>query len=940
MDVILQFIGLSFLFLGLLILVWPKYEDEFSFARTLRFLGAFGLTHGFIEWMELWREVHGDIPLVATIEPFILLLSYLFLFEFGRRLIRSNLGPKLPSSIPGQLLAPWLYVVMFGAIGYGTAFSAHSLQDFTILSQYIFGFTGAVLSGIGFFIYWDRYVKAKLISANNKLIKIAFYVLAVSFISYGVLGGLFVPPDEWFPDSRLNSEFFITIFHFPVQIARTLSVVLAVISLIYILRIFYFVSRNGLASSRAALQHDKQSHDRANRRYEMLLRAANDGIHVLDMEGNVVEANEVFCQMLGYTLDEILQMNVSQWDAQFSAAELKLRMPEFINKRAVFDTRHRRRDGEVIDVEISTVGVHFDDKALLYCSSRDITDRKHAEKQLRLVSRVFDRAAEGVVITDEKQKILTVNDSFVSVTGYTREEVIGKSPAILQSGKQGPDFFKDMWGTLQSRGWWQGEIWNRRKNGELYLEWLSINTVRDEDGKIINYIGMFSDITLIKESRQRMEFLATHDELTKLPNRSLFNEHLKSALARSARSGTQMAVLFVDLDNFKMINDTLGHEEGDELLKQAAGRLKGCVREADSVARLGGDEFVILLEIENRNGAGIMAKRILEAFTAGFLLKEQKFIISPSIGISLFPENASDPKILMSHADTAMYRAKERGKNTYLFFTKEMAEHISHRLLIENSLRLAISNNELCLEYQPLINFATDELVGVEALLRWRHRGEIILPGAFIHIAEESGLIADIDSWVLGEACRQMRIWNQAGLPPFWVSINISARHFRRPNIFSRIMGIVSLANISPKRLSIEITESSLMDVETSSRMLRKLHEVGFRISVDDFGTGFSSLSYLKRFPVNELKIDRGFVDGIANEAEDRSITTAIIAMARELGLKTVAEGVETEAQHEALKKLGCDIGQGYWYSKPLPGSRLPDWLLSRSTKKIARSGR
>ena len=940
MDVILQFVGPSFLFLGLLLLVWPRHEDEFSFSRTLRFLGAFGLTHGFIEWIELWHEIHGDIPLFDSIEPFVLLLSYLFLFEFGRRLIRANLSPGFISTIPGRLLAPWLYIGIFGAIAYGTAFSRHSLHDFTILSQYIFAFSGAVLSGIGFFIYWDRYVKAKLISSNKRSIKIAFYVLAISFIAYGVLGGLFARPDEWFPGSDLNDKLFINLFHFPIRIASTLSIVLAAIALTYILRIFYLVSRQALSDSGNDSKQDKDRSEYANRRYEILLHAANDGIHVLDIDGNIVEANDVFCQMLGYSRDEILHMHVSQWDAKFSVAELEQRVSDLINKRAVFETRHLCRDGSVIDVEISTVGVHLDGKVLLYCSSRDITVRKHAEDQLRLVSRVFDRAAEGVMITDEHQKILTVNDSFTSVTGYTRDEVIGKSPAILQSGKQGPDFYKDMWDILHDRGWWQGEIWNRRKNGELYLEWLSINVVRDEDGNVINYIGMFSDNTLIKESRRRMEFLATHDELTMLPNRSLFNEHLKLALARSQRRGTQLALQFVDLDNFKMINDTLGHEEGDELLKQVADRLKGCVRAADSVARLGGDEFVILLDIENRNGATIMAKRILEAFTAGFMLKDQEYKISPSIGISLFPEDAADPKILMSHADTAMYRAKEHGKNTYLFFTNEMAEHISHRLLIERSLRLAIANNELFLEYQPQIDFESNELVGVEALLRWRHGGETILPGTFIPIAEESGLIVDIDNWVIAEACRQMRAWNQAGLPPFLVSINISAHHFRRPNIFSQIMGIVSIANISPKRLSIEITESSLMDVESASRMLRKLHEVGFRISVDDFGTGFSSLSYLKRFSVNELKIDRSFVDDIAGDAEDRSITTAIIAMARELGLETVAEGVETPAQHEVLRKLGCNIGQGYLYSPPLAGSRLQDWLLKRSPKKTAQSRR
>lgn len=940
MNSILQIYGLSFLLFGLLLLVWPKFEDEFSFAKTLRFLGAFGLTHGFVEWMDLWREVHGPGTLLDSAEPFVLLLSYLFLFEFGRRLIRSGLSPQSVSSLPGRLLAPWIYVAVLGAILYGSSVSDHGLQALTIFSQYFAGFPGAVLTGLGVFIYWHRYVKEKLLHTNYKFIKIAFYALAASFIFYGMLVGLFAPPAEWFPASRLNDELFRTLFHFPVEIARILSTVLMAISVIYILSIFYTVSRKELLTAGADSEQGRESPNRANRQYELLLRTASDGIHVLDVEGNVVEANDAFCRMLGYTREEMLCMNVNQWDAHFSAEELMARIPMLLEKLTVFETRHRRRDGKIFDVEISTVGVNVDGRTLLYCSSRDITERKHAEEQLRLVARAFDRAAEGVMITDENQKILTVNDSFATVTGYTREDVVGKTPAILQSGKHGPDFYGNMRESLQSRGWWQGEIWNRRKNGELYLEWLSINTVRDEAGKVINYIGMFSDIALIKESRQRMEFLATHDELTSLPNRALFNEQLKHSLARADRDGGRLAILFVDLDNFKMINDTLGHEEGDVLLKQVAARLKGCVRAADTVARLGGDEFVILLHIEHREGASIMAKRILESFAASFPLMEQGYFISPSIGISLFPEDASDPKILMSHADTAMYRAKERGKNTYMFFTKEMAEQINNRMLIETSLRQAIPNDELLLEYQPLIDLRSNELVGVEALLRWQQQGGISLPNTFIPIAEESNLIVDIDCWVIGEACRQIRVWDQLGLPPFWISINISARHFRRPNLFSRIMGIIALANISPERLSIEITESSLMDVETASRMLQKLHEAGFRVSVDDFGTGFSSLSYLKRFAIHELKIDRSFVDGIASDPDDRSITTAIIAMARELGLKTVAEGVETEAQHETLKNLGCDIGQGYLYSKSLSPSLLQDWLFRRNGKKVARSGR
>jgi diguanylate cyclase (GGDEF)-like protein/PAS domain S-box-containing protein len=928
LNIILQFYGLSYLLLGLLILVWPKQESEYSVARILWLLGAFGLTHSLVEWMELWRDLPIITPVLDASEPTVLLVSYLFLFEFGRRLTRSTLSTSAQLSLPGHLLAPWIYIVVLGLILQGAIRSSDVSHDLTIMSRYYVGFAASVLTSVGLFLYWHRFVKSKTFDGEYKQIKFAFYSLSISFIAFGVLGGLIVPRASWFPASVINDEWFIEMFHFPIEIARAVDAFIMAISALYVLRIFDIETWGRLVAARAASERDSSSLKRASRQNEILLRTASDGIHVLDLDGNVVEANDAFCQMLGYTREEVLNMNVRDWDAHFSPEELKNRIPMFIDKRAVFETRHRHRDGRVFDVEISTVGVQLDDRTLLYCSSRDVTDRKHAEKQLRLIAQVFDRSAEGAMITDASQIILMVNDAFTTVTGYTREDVIGKTPATLQSGKHGPDFYQKMWAEITKNGWWQGEIWNRRKNGELYLEWLSINAVKDDDGKIINYIGMFSDITLIKESRQRMEFLATHDDLTKLPNRNLFNDHLRFALARSARADNRLALLFVDLDDFKIINDTLGHEEGDALLTQVGTRLKGCAREEDIVARLGGDEFVVLLEIEHRDEASLMAKRILESFAASFCLQGHECFITPSIGISVFPEDATDPKVLMRHADTAMYRAKEHGKNTYMFFTSDMAEHISRRMIVENSLRLAIQNGELLLEYQPQINLANGEVMGIEALLRWRSRDETILPSHFIKIAEESGLVIDIDEWVIAEVCRQINAWDEAKLPPLRVSINISARHFRRPDIFPRITRIVALANINPNRLCLEITEGVLMDAEGTKRILHELHEVGFRVSVDDFGTGFSSLSYLKRFPIDEIKIDHSFVKGIADDSDDRAITTAIIAMAHELGLRTVAEGVETAVQHNAIKSLGCDIGQGYLFAKPMPAALLQEWLL------------
>ena len=640
MDIILQFYALSFSLLGLVILIWPRREISYSFVNILWLLGLFGLTHGIVVWMDLWREAHGSTQLLDALNSFILLVSFLFLFEFGRRLVRCTFSAQALSSLPGQLLSPWIYVIVLGVILYGSAFSNHALRDLSILSRYLFGFTGSVITGIGFYIHWHRHAQSQSFDLNRGGMKIAFYGLAISFIAYGVFSGLIVSTADWFPASALNDEQFYKLFHFSVQSARAFCALLMTVSTMYVLRTVDIASWKEILTARSNYENDRESLNRTSHQYELLLKTASDGIHVLDLDGNVVEANDAFCRMLGYTREEVLRMNVSHWDAHFSPEELKIRVPSFMGKVAVFETQHRCRDGRIIDVEISTAGVNIDGKTLLYCSSRDITDRKHAEEQLRLVARVFDRAAEGVIITDENQKILTVNDSFTTVTGYTREEVIGKTPALLQSGKQGADFYKKMWSELHKNGWWQGEIWNRRKNGDLYLEWLTINMVLDEKGKVINYIGMFSDITLIKESRQRMEYLATHDELTNLPNRTLFNDHLRLSLARSARAGTRLALLFVDLDNFKMINDTLGHEEGDALLKQVAIRLKGCAREEDTVARLGGDEFVVLLEIENRNEASLMANRILESFAASYQLQEQECFITPSIGISLLPEDA------------------------------------------------------------------------------------------------------------------------------------------------------------------------------------------------------------------------------------------------------------------------------------------------------------
>ena len=558
----------------------------------------------------------------------------------------------------------------------------------------------------------------------------------------------------------------------------------------------------------------------------------------------------------------------------------------------------------------------------------DITERKRAEEQLRLAARIFDRAAEGVVVTDPAARILTVNDAFSQITGYARAEVVGQTPALLKSGRQDKDFYTEMWTRLLEQGWWQGEIWNRNKSGAVYLEWLSINSVKDESGAITNYVGMFSDITQVKDSQQRIEFLATHDELTALPNRSLFIDRLGLALARAERGRHQMALLFIDLDNFKNVNDTLGHETGDRLLQQAADRLRECLRAEDSIARLGGDEFVVLLERTEKHEAALTAERILAATTAPFEINSHECVVSSSIGIALYPDDGKTSGELMRNADTAMYRTKESGKSGYQFFSAELAERVNRRMEIETGLRGALARNELFLEYQPQVMLADRRVVGVEALVRWRYKDEVIPPLSFIPIAEESKLIVDIEEWVLTEACRQLQEWDSGGLPPVRMAVNISGRHFRQAGMVSRLSEIVTRSGIAPQRICIEITEGVLIDGDVARRMLGDLAAFGFELSIDDFGTGYSSLGYLKRFPISELKIDRSFVQAIDTDADDQAIARAVVALGHTLRTRAIAEGIEQESQLAPLLAMDCEIGQGYLFARPMAGKAMHDWVL------------
>lgn len=557
----------------------------------------------------------------------------------------------------------------------------------------------------------------------------------------------------------------------------------------------------------------------------------------------------------------------------------------------------------------------------------DITDRSHAEAQLKLAALVIDRAAEAVMVTDAQKRIITVNKAFSAITGYSPEEAIGQTPALLKSGKHDAAFYREMWRAIDSRGVWQGEIENRHKDGSALIEWLTISVIHDDQGRVANYVALFSDISEIIESRRRMEHLALHDELTGLPNRTLLLDRLRHALARAERQNSRVVLMFVDLDNFKDVNDSLGHEHGDQLLTQLSERLLGCVREQDTVARLGGDEFTVMLEESNPTEAEILAIRIQQTLNRPFVLRGNEVYATASIGIALFPEDGSDLQGLMQSADTAMYRAKQRGRNTFCYSTEDLRRISVERLAIQNGLRQARESGELGLVFQPLYAVEGRRLVGCEALMRWSSPGMgVVGPARFIPIAEESGQIIQLTEWLIGAVLRQIAMWRLQGLVPPRVSVNISPLHFRIQSIGELVMRQLAEHGLPSDVIGIEITESAMsLAPEQVSGNLLQLKGLGVPVSLDDFGTGYSSLSRLSRLPIDTVKIDREFIDGLDDPRceDDAEITRTIILMAHSLGMKALAEGVETQAQLDILERLGCDYVQGVLLGAPMAADEL-----------------
>ncbi len=576
--------------------------------------------------------------------------------------------------------------------------------------------------------------------------------------------------------------------------------------------------------------------------------------------------------------------------------------------------------------------LEFDTEGLplkLQGTFQDITVSKQAEAELRKLTLAVEQSPNSIVITDTDANIEYVNENFVKLTGYSRDEVIGKNPRILQSGRTSKAIYRDMWAHLARGEAWQGELYNKRKDGSEYIESVQISPVRQADGQISHYLAIKENISEKKNAEARIERLAHFDQLTGLPNRSLMNDRFKYALSLAQRGREPLAVMFLDLDRFKNINDTLGHSIGDRLLMEVGRRIKSTLREEDTVSRLGGDEFMLILHATDADGAAYVANKLLEAVSQPCLIEEYELSSTASIGIAIYPDDGEDFETLSRNADAAMYRVKQGGRNNFRFYTAEMQTHSARTLQLANALRHALERNELQLHYQPQLSIQDGHIIGAEALLRWQHPElGIISPAEFIPIAEDSGQIIPIGEWVLRTAAKQLKDWMDSGLPPMVMAVNLSSVQFRQANIVELVSCILDEVGLPHQYLELELTEAVAMDDPLAAiEVMDRLYAIGIRMSIDDFGTGYSSLSYLKKFKVYKLKIDQSFVRDITDDPDDKAIVSAIINMASSLGIRTIAEGVESAGQLAFLRLQGCDEVQGYYFSKPLTAEQFEAFI-------------
>ena len=687
------------------------------------------------------------------------------------------------------------------------------------------------------------------------------------------------------------------------------------------------------------VKRTSELHER-HRKYHSVIQSTGEGFWQVNKEGRLLEVNPAYTHLSGYSETELIGMHINNLEASETQEETAKHILTLMRQGTdMFESRHRRKDGSVWDVEVNASFIK-EDGGYFVAFFKDISNRKRAKQELRIAATAFE-TQEGIIITDANEIILRVNRAFTQITGYTQEEVVGNKPSILKSGRHNQDFYRAMRSSLHRTGLWEGEIWDRHKDGHIYPKWLAITAVHDNAGDTTHYVANFTDITERKASEEKIKYLAFYDTLTGLANRLLLTNRLEHAIAVLMRTGTYGALLFLDLDNFKLLNDTQGHGVGDELLIEVAHRLKACVRETDTVARLGGDEFIVLLEDLDSasDNAGILVKTVTEKIVSSlaepYVLSSVVHNCSSSVGIAMFKDSTITADAILAQADTAMYVAKKSGKNTYRFFDTAMQQELEQRVKFESALRQSIGNDQLKLFYQPQVNDA-NQLIGVEALIRWNHPDLGLIPAIrFISLAEESDTILLIDRWVLNTACAQLREWkNQPLTQNLTISVNISAKQFYQPDFVDELRKIILQYAIEPAKLKLELTESMVLKkMDTAIERMRELKSIGVLLAMDAFGTGYSSLNYLKSLPFDQIKIDKSFVNDIKENSNDAYIVHSVFTMGKLMGINVIAEGVESSEQDELLKSLGCTVFQGYLFGKPVLVEELESMLLPTYTR-------
>ncbi|WP_024953971.1 EAL domain-containing protein [Sulfurospirillum arcachonense] len=660
------------------------------------------------------------------------------------------------------------------------------------------------------------------------------------------------------------------------------------------------------------------------------------GIGYIDLNGEILFTNKYIDNLLGYDEGELSGINVRdityEDDIEISMDTRREILENTLLPEIEYTKRYKHKNGTPIWVN-SSMSVSKDKNGIpqyIIGFVKDIRGKKESESRLNLAAAVFENTNEGIVITDHRLNIQVVNNAFCEITGYTNLDVIARNAVFLQSSFHDSSFYKKMWASVKKYGYWKGEMWSTRKNGERFPQWLNISTIKDEFENIINYISVISDISTMKQSEKELEFLAHHDPLTKLPNRLLLSARLEQAIKRAKREESKIAVLFLDLDRFKEINDTYGHSYGDEILTTVTSRFKTIMREKDTIARIGGDEFIMLIEeLENISDIEPVLCKVLNIFNEEINVEHISFKLTASIGVSIFPDDGNQIEDLIKNADAAMYQAKDAGRNTYRFYTEEMTQSLFANMLMKNEIDRSLKTDEFILHYQPQVSIKTLQVLGIEALVRWNHPNMgLMYPDRFIKIAENTKQIIELGKKVLEMACKDAKDLIDQELFEGRISVNVSAVQIKQDDFYDVVISILKKTGLSGNYLELELTESYIMEnPKDAIHLFKKLKNHGITLSIDDFGTGYSSLSYLKKLPVDKLKIDRSFIMDIPNDKEDMAITSTIIAMSKSLGLSVIAEGIETQEQHAFLKKEGCYEGQGYLYSRPIDIISLKEFL-------------